>query len=170
VLARLEAQTLSVTRWLALGACTMLLVISIVTMVDVLLRWLFSAPIRGFYDFAVMATAVACAACFPALIAQRGNITIRFVGKVLGRSATRVLDAFGALVTLAFFAAMAWEYVYFSLDMARAGERLPILQWLVWPWWTIVTLMIGATALVAAIVLLFIVHGHVSGEAADPES
>ena len=169
MLARLEAQTLRVTRWLALGACSMLLVISIVTMVDVLLRWVFSAPIRGFYDFSVLATAVACAACFPALIAQRGNISIRFVGKVLGRGATRVLDAFGALVTLVFFVAMAWQYVYFSLEMARAGERMPILQWPVWPWWTIVALMIGVTALVAAVVLLFIVRGHVSGEAADAE-
>ncbi len=147
----------------------MLLVISIVTMVDVLLRWLFSSPIPGFYDFAGMATAVACAACFPALIAQRGNITIRFVGKVLGRGAARVLDAFGALVTMAFFGAMAWEYVYFSLDMETSGERLPILQWLVWPWWTVVSLMIAATALVAAVVLLLIVSGQMSGEAADTE-
>jgi TRAP-type C4-dicarboxylate transport system permease small subunit len=169
VLARLEAQTLRATRWLALGACTTLLVISIVTLVDVLLRWLFSAPIHGFFDFAVIAMAVAGSACFPALIAQRGNITVRFVGKVLGRGATRVLDAFGALVTLAFFAAMAWQYVYFTVDLARSGERLPILRWQVWPWWTIVTLMIAATALVAAVVLLFIVRGHMSGEAADPE-
>jgi TRAP-type C4-dicarboxylate transport system permease small subunit len=167
VLARLEAQTLRVTRWLALGACATLLVISIVTLADVLLRWVFSAPIRGFYDFAVIAMAVACSACFPALIAQRGNITIRFVGRALGRRASRVLDAFGALVTLAFFVAMAWQYVYFSIDMARAGERLAILQWQVWPWWTIVTLMIASTALVAAIVLLLIVVGHVSAEAAE---
>ncbi|MBI4290952.1 MAG: TRAP transporter small permease [Betaproteobacteria bacterium] len=170
MLARLEAQTLRAARWLALGACSTLLVISIVTLVDVLLRWLFSAPIRGFFDFAGIAMAVAGAACFPALLAQRGNISVRFVGKLLGPRATRVLDAFGALVTLAFFVAMAWQYVYFTIDLARSGERLPILQWQVWPWWTIVTLMIGASALVAAIVLLFIVRGHVSGEAAEPDS
>ena len=170
MLARLEAQTLRVTRWLALGACAGLLIISIVTLADVLLRWLFSAPIRGFYDFARIAMTAACAACSPALIAQRGNITIRFAGKLLGRRATRVLDAFGALVTLAFFVAMACQYVYFSLDMARSGERLPILQWPVWPWWTLVTLMIAATALVAAIVLLLIIRGRVSAEAADGES
>lgn len=169
MLARLEAQTLRATRWLALGACSTLLAISIVTLADVLLRWLFSAPIRGFFDFAVIAMAVAGSACFPALLARRGNITIRIVGKLLGRRATRLLDAFGALVTLLFFAAMAWQYVHFTFDLARSGERLAILRWQVWPWWTVVTLMIASSTLVAAIVLLFIIRGHVSAEAADPE-
>lgn len=169
MLAGLEAQTLRATRWVALGACAVLLVISIVTLVDVLLRWLFSAPIHGFYDFAAITMAVACAACFPALIAQRGNITIRFVGRLLGPGATRALDTFGALVTLAFFAAMAWQYVHYTVELARAGERLAILQWQIWPWWSIVTLMIAATALVAAVVLVLIARGRASGAAADAE-
>lgn len=169
MLARLEAQTLRATRWVALIACAVLLVISVVTLADVLLRWLFSAPIHGFYDFAAITMAVACAACFPALIARRGNISIRFVGKQLGRHATKMLDTFGALVTLAFFLAMAWQYVFYTLDLVRAGERLPILQWQVWPWWTIVTLMIAATALVAAVVVVLIAAGRASAEAADSD-
>jgi TRAP-type C4-dicarboxylate transport system permease small subunit len=165
VLAAIEAQTLRASRWIALGACSVLLVISIATLADVLLRWLFSAPIHGFYDFAALTTALACSACFPGLIARRGNISIRFAGRLLGPRATRALDTFGALLTAVFFAAMAWQYVRFTAEVMRAGERLPILQVVVWPWWSIVTLMIAATALVAAIVLVLVASGHTSGEA-----
>ena len=37
--------------------------------------------------FKVLSTAVVVAACFPMLIARRGNVTIRFVGSVLGERA-----------------------------------------------------------------------------------
>lgn len=145
---------LAFTRWLALGACVGLLVIAIGTLADVLGRWLFGMPIRGYNDFAALTIAVVCAAFFPALIAQRGNITVRLLGGALGPRASRVLDAFGAFVTFVFFAVMAWQYVRYATEMARAGERMAILRWEVWPWWWAVTLAIIATALVALAVLV----------------
>lgn len=145
---------LAATRWLALGACACLLAIAIGTLADVAGRWLFGAPIRGYNDFAALAIAVVCAAFFPALIARRGNVSVRLLGHVLGPRASRRLDRFGALVTLLFFAAMAWQYVRYAAEMARAGERMAILRWEVWPFWWAVALCIVATALVALAVLL----------------
>ena len=142
------------TRWLALGACACLLAIAIGTLADVLARWLLGAPIRGYNDFAALGIAVTCAAFFPALIAQRGNLTVRLLGSLLGPKASRGLDAFGALVTFAFFAVMAWQYVRFAMEMARAGERTAILRWEVWPFWWAVALAICATAVVALAILL----------------
>jgi TRAP-type C4-dicarboxylate transport system permease small subunit len=141
------------TRWLALGACACLLAIAIGTLADVLGRWLFGAPIRGYNDFAALAIAVTCAAFFPALVARRGNLTIDLVGRALGPRASRVLDAFGAFVTFVFFAAMAWQYVRYALEMASAGERMAILRWEVWPFWSAVALAIVATAVVSLLVL-----------------
>lgn len=145
---------LAATRWLALGACACLLAIAIGTLADVTGRYLFGAPIHGYNDFAALAIAAVCAAFFPALIATRGNITVRLLGRVLGPRASRALDAFGALVTFLFFAAMAWQYVRYAAEMARAGERMAILRWEVWPFWWAVALCIIATALVALWVLL----------------
>ncbi|HEX6321392.1 MAG TPA: TRAP transporter small permease [Burkholderiales bacterium] len=143
----------SATRWLALGACACLLAIALGTLADVTGRWLFGAPIRGYNDFAALAIAVVCAAFFPALIAQRGNVTVRLVGLLLGRRASRALDTFGALVTFVFFAVMAWQYVRYAAEMARAGERTAILRWEVWPFWWAVALCIAATALVAVMMI-----------------
>lgn len=144
---------LAATRWLALGACACLLAIAIGTLADVLGRWLLGAPIRGYNDFAALAIAVVCAAFFPALIAQRGNLTITLAGRALGRRVARLLDAFGALVTFLFFAAMAWQYVRYAAEMARAGERMAILRWEVWPFWWAVAICIVATALVAVVMI-----------------
>jgi TRAP-type C4-dicarboxylate transport system permease small subunit len=140
---------LAATRWLALGACACLLAISLGTLADVLGRWLLGAPIRGYNDFAALGIAVACAAFFPALIARRGNLTITLLGRMLGPRASRVLDAFGALVTFVFFALMAWQYLRYASEMARAGERMAILRWEVWPFWWAVALCICATAVAA---------------------
>ena len=144
---------ITATRWVALGACACLLAIAVGTLGDVLGRFLFGAPIRGYNDFAALGIAVTCAAFFPALIARRGNLTIDLVGRVLGPRASRVLDAFGAVVTFVFFTAMAWQYVRYALEMARAGERMAILRWEVWPFWSGVALAIVATALVSFVVI-----------------
>ena len=144
---------ITATRWVALGACACLLAIAIGTLADVLGRFLFGAPIRGYNDFAALGIAVTCAAFFPALIARRGNLTIDLVGRALGPRASRVLDAFGAVVTFVFFTAMAWQYVRYALEMARGGERMAILRWEVWPFWSAVALAVVATAVVSLVVV-----------------
>jgi TRAP-type C4-dicarboxylate transport system permease small subunit len=140
-------------RALALGAAALLLGVAILTLADVLLRWIFSAPIRGFLDLITLANAVIVAACLPALLVTRGNVTIRLVGDWLGPRVAFVLDAFGAFLTLVFFALMAWQYVRYSVEMTSAGERMAILKWPVGPWWWTVTAMIVVTVLAALVVL-----------------
>jgi TRAP-type C4-dicarboxylate transport system permease small subunit len=103
---------------------------------------------------------VIVAACFPALLANRANVTIRLVGATGGPRLTRVLDAFGALVTVAFFGLMTWQYVGYAAEMTGAGERMAILHWPVGPWWWAVTAMVGATTLVGLIVLLREIKGE----------
>jgi TRAP-type C4-dicarboxylate transport system permease small subunit len=151
---RLERALARATRAVALAAVACLLGLAALTVTDVLLRWLAGAPLRGFNDFAAVAAAIVCAACFPALIARRGNVTIRFVGSMLGGPASRWLDAFGALVTALFFLAMAVQYARYSLELTGAGERMAILRWPTGPFWWAVTLMIAITALVATAVFV----------------
>jgi TRAP-type C4-dicarboxylate transport system permease small subunit len=170
VLDRLEAVTLRVTHGLALAAVAGLLLVAAATVADVTLRHLLGKPIRGYAELAALLTAVVVTGFLPAMIAQRGNLAIRFLGDLLGPRATRLLDAFGALAATAFFALMAWRYVLYSAEMWRGGERLAILRWSVAPWWWAVTVMIALAALASLVVFLSIARGRqppgdsVSGE------
>lgn len=131
-----------------------LLLLALATTLDVTLRFVFAQPIRGFADVVALAGAVLLAACMPQVVASRGNVSIDLVGQRLGGSATRWLNRFGALLTLGFFALMAWQYARFALDLRATGETMAVLRWPIWPWWAMVALLIGITALVALGTLL----------------
>lgn len=149
----IEREVGRITRVLALAAATCLLGVALLTMADVLLRWLFKAPIRGLMDVTALACAVIVATYFPALLARRGNITIRAFGGFGSGRVGRMFDTFGALVTAVFFALMTWKYIEYSIEMTAAHEATVVLRWLTGPWWWVVTVMIGVTTLVALVVL-----------------
>lgn len=134
---------------LAVVAMACLLLLGMVTTVDVLLRYAFASPIRGFVDIASLAGAVLLAACMPHVLASRGNIAIDMVGRALGHGWRRALDRFAALVSAGFFGVLAWQYVRFALDMAETSQSIPVLRWPVWPWWAAVALCIVVAAMVA---------------------
>ena len=139
---------------------SLLLLLALLTVADVLLRWLFAAPLLGFVDAMSMLMAVIMAACLPALIAGRGNVTIRLLGHAGRPRLQRALEAFGALVTLAVFVLMAWQYVRYAAETTSAGERMGVLQWPVGPWWWAVAALIIVTALVALVVLVREIRGR----------
>lgn len=138
---------------LAWAAVFGLLGLALLTTLDVLLRWLFARPIPGVVDLVTLAGAVLLAACMPWIAASRGHIAIDALGRAAGPRAKRALDLFGAFVTFGFFAVLAWQYVGFAREMYETGERMPVLRWPVWPWWTAVAACIAFTALVAGATL-----------------
>jgi TRAP-type C4-dicarboxylate transport system permease small subunit len=159
---RLERLLLRLTRLVALVAVAALLALALGTVADVFGRYVLGKPIRGFIDVAALATAVIVAAFFPALLARRGNITLRPFARLVGPRGARVLDTFGALLTAVFFGLMAWQYARYAAEASRAGERMAVLAWPVGPWWWAVTVLIGITAVVGAgmVVLAAAGRGH----------
>lgn len=139
------ARGAAVLACVAVGA---LLVLAMATTADVLLRYVFARPIRGFVDIASLAGAVLLAACMPHVLAHRGNISVDALGRHLGRRWYRGLDRFAACVTAAFFAVMAWQYLRFALDLQSTAQTIPVLRWPVWPWW----LAVAALVVVATVV------------------
>lgn len=139
------ARGAAVLACVAVGA---LLLLAMATTADVLLRYVFARPIRGFVDIASLAGAVLLAACMPHVLARRGNISVDALGRYLGRRWHCRLDRFAACVTAAFFAVMAWQYLRFALDLQSTAQTIPVLRWPVWPWW----LTVAALVVVAAVV------------------
>lgn len=130
-----------------------LLALAVATVVDVLGRYLFASPLRGFSDIASLSGAVLLSACMPYVVARRANITVDFLGQRLGpRSAAR-LDGFGALLCAIFFALMAWQYARFALELHETQQLMAILRWPVWPWWSAVTVFILLSAIAGLLTL-----------------
>jgi TRAP-type C4-dicarboxylate transport system permease small subunit len=134
--------------WLAIACTAGLLLLAVATTLDVVLRYAFAKPIRGFVDVASLAGAVLLAGCMPHVLASRSNIAVDALGRWLGGRARRALDAFGALVTAGFFAVMAWQYLRFAAEMQETAQTIPVLRWPVWPWWAAVAACVVVAAAV----------------------
>lgn len=140
------------TRWTAFIGFVALLLIAVAIMVDVLMRWLFNAPIEGLDDVSLLMFAVVVISCFPAGLVQGHNVTIRFLGVALGRAAGHWLEAFGALVTLAFFSFVAWEFVVLTARAYEVNDTSMTVQLPTWPWWALGTaLMVFCVPVQAAV-------------------
>ena len=83
MLDRLDAASRRLSGAVAVGAGLVLLAVALSTTLDVLLRYLAGMPMRGHAELASLSTAIAVAAFFPALVSQRGNVTIKLVGQWL---------------------------------------------------------------------------------------
>lgn len=136
---RLDRLNIALTRTLALLGFAGLLVIATATLIDVLSRWLLSAPIAGVYDLSTLFIAVAMAACFPAALASRQNIRVTFIDEILPRKAGQALDVLAGLATLAFFALLGWQLVIYSAELLESGETSFILEVPIAPWWIVAT-------------------------------
>ena len=149
---RIEDITGRVSRAIALIGLAGLLLLASATVLDVFMRWLFNRPIVGLNDTYSLFTALVIASCFPLCIFNNGNITIRFIGNIIGPKTKAVLDVIGNLVTLIIFALMAWQLWLYTDQLARDGENTWVLNWPVSPWWRVVTIIILICVPVALVV------------------
>jgi TRAP-type C4-dicarboxylate transport system permease small subunit len=124
---------------------------------SVVMRWLFSAPIDGDFEYVKMATAVAVFAYLPYTQARRGNIYVDTFTGWLPAGARRALDAFWDLVYAAFMAFVAYCLVYGSLGAIQSGETTMQRQLPIWPSIALSTalcIVLALTALATAVALV----------------
>ena len=151
---RLESRIIRWTRAIAALGCGALLVVALGTMLDVLSRWIANAPIRGLHDINGLAIAIVIAARFPLVVAERRNISIRFLGDALGRGASRWLEALGSAALLAFVVAIAWQLTVYTLGMAESGRTTWHLRLPVTPAWSVATALVALCIPAQAIAFL----------------
>lgn len=142
LLKRIDDNARRATRWLALIGFAGLFVLAMMTTLDVLMRWLFSAPIHGVNDVSAVVMAVVIASCIPANLAERRNISVEIFGAAVGPRTTRWLNAFASLVVFVVIALMAWKFIPFSRSAFDTGRQTWVLAWPVWPWWAFATALL----------------------------
>lgn len=152
------------TRWCAFLGFGALLVVAGLTVIDVLMRWLFLTPIEAIDDLSRLALAVIIVACFPAGLLQGRNIVIRFLGSGLGRRPNHWLEAFGALLTFFFFCMFAWQFVVMTIDDFASNNTTMTVEAPTWPWWVVATILVICCVPVQAAVLAGEYRRAVTGE------
>jgi TRAP-type transport system small permease protein len=139
------------TSWIALVGAIGMLVMAIAIMIDVLLRWLFSAPLHGLEDISSLTFAVVIATSFPAGLVQRRNVSVRLISQALPRF-SEWLELLGALALLAFFTIMGWQFFVFTLDLTINWHRTLTIELPQAPWWWVTTTIILSCIPIQAVV------------------
>jgi len=140
--------------WVALIGALAIMLMAAAIVTDVLMRWLFNAPILGVDDLGRYNLAVIVSSFFPLCLVGGHFVTIRFVGKALGPFRALWLETFGHFMTLLVFLLFAWQFFRFTLyDVTLTGLATPVLEIPQAPWWWVVTIIIFACVPVQVIVL-----------------
>ena len=170
---RLEERIGRWTRGIAVAGFLGLLAVAMTTTVDVLLRWIASAPIKGLNDINGLVVAIVIASCLPLVVAERQNISIRFLGDALGTPAGRWLEALGSAALLAFVTLVGWQLLLHTVGLAESGRTTWHLRIPVTPYWAIATglvlLCVPAQAIALAADVLRAANGAPVARAINPE-
>jgi TRAP-type C4-dicarboxylate transport system permease small subunit len=159
------------SRWLAILGLAALLVLSVLMIADISGRELFGRPISGFSDATDLIIIVAAAACFPASLANRQHIAVRFAGMLHWRL-REGLDLLGHLFMLLVFVVIAWQLGLYTLDVFSSGQTTWLLRVPVWPVWGTATVLLAVCvpvqlAQVVAILRRFLSPQPLDDAAAD---
>ena len=152
--------------YLRVVACigfTGLVILSLLTMVDGVSRWLALPRIPGFLDISQVVYAIVITSCFPALLIRDHNVTIRFLGKAVGGRTSYWLEFFGNVMTLAFFTVLVWQFYLLTLDLQANNRVSPTLEFPIAPWWWITSIIMTITVPVQILVVFDSLYSAIFG-------
>ena len=122
------------TRTVAIiGFCGLVVMALLITW-DGAARYLDLPRITGFSDYGEVVYPLVIASCFPAGLLRQTNVTVRVFGAIGGPRLNAALELFGAVVTLAFFAILVWQFVLLAGQYGDGGRTtrtigLPLAPW-----------------------------------------
>ncbi len=115
------------------------MVVALLTFYDGTARYLGAPRMSGFSDYGELVFPIVVASCFPAGLLRQTNITVRVLGKVIGPRAQMWIEVFAALVTLAFFCVLVWQFWILTGNYASAGRSTRTIEMSLAPWWIVTT-------------------------------
>ncbi len=132
-----------ITQTAALIGFAGLVAVSFLIFYDGAARYLNAPRIHGLKDYGEVVYPLVIASCFPAGLLRQTNVTVRVFGKI-GPRFNAVLEAFAALVVLAFFAVLAWQFIKLTGKYGDAGRTtrtigIPLAPW----WWGVTAIMLA---------------------------
>ncbi len=123
----------NVSRPIAMIGVIGMLVVSGVTMLDVLGRWLANAPVPALNEVIAMVFAVAATACIPSSIANNGQLRVDLIERRVSERVAALLTALGSTLLLVFLSLMAWRVFVHAGTLTDEGLYTNILRWPIGP-------------------------------------
>jgi TRAP-type C4-dicarboxylate transport system permease small subunit len=106
---------------LGVGAALLLFSLILVTCVDVVGRYFFSAPLSGAFEITELLLAGLVFAALPLTTERKEHIEVDLINVILGDQAKEYLSAFAGLFSAALLATLAWRLASHALSAAEDG-------------------------------------------------
>lgn len=139
---RLNQRANMVTQRISLLGFTGLVLIALLSFYDGAARYLDLPRVTGFSDFGELLFPIVIASCFPALLIQQKNLTIRLLGRFAGEGAARWGDLAAAFAVLVFLTLLGLQFARMTLDVYSAGRTTATIEIPTAPFWMMTTSML----------------------------
>ena len=107
---------------LGIGAALILFSLILITCVDVVGRYFFSAPLSGAFELTeVLLAALVFLALLPLTTERKEHIEVDLLNVVLSQRVNRLLSAFAGLFSAALLATLAWRLASHAVSAAEDG-------------------------------------------------
>ncbi|HSO44940.1 MAG TPA: TRAP transporter small permease [Rhodoferax sp.] len=106
--------------------------IVVMSIISIVGRKLFAAPVPGDVEMLQMAAAFASASFFSYCHLNGGDVKVDFFTAKASPATVHRLDAFGSLLVGLFGAVITWRAAVGALAIKEAGETSMILGWPIW--------------------------------------
>jgi TRAP-type C4-dicarboxylate transport system permease small subunit len=116
------------------GFCGLVVMALLITW-DGMARYLNAPRISGFADYGEVVFPLVIASCFPAGLLRQTNVTVRVIGTAAGGRVNAALELFGAIVTLAFFGLLIWQFIHLADQYQSGGRTTRTIGIPLAPWW-----------------------------------
>ena len=151
---RLNQLATAATQRIALLGFTGLVLIALLTFYDGAARYLDLPRVTGFSDFGELLFPIVITSCFPALLIQQKNLTIRVLGRFAREGAARWGDMAAAFAVLIFFTLLGLHFAKMTLDFYSAGRTTATIEIPTAPFWMIATSMLSLCIPIQLLVVL----------------
>ena len=116
------------TRFLAYAAGAALLWLMLLTVVAVVMRYVFNAPILGAQDISELSLAVVVFLGIPYCGWTGGHVAVDLISTVVGEHRLRYTDTLMRLLGAALFAVVAWQAMHQGFDALEYGEASNLVE------------------------------------------
>lgn len=119
-----------------------------ITFVDVILRYLFNAPLRGSFEVTELMLVLLIFAALPLVSRREEHVVMDFLDRFLAPGIYRALRALEHVVSAAVMAGMGWLLWQKAGKLAAYGDTTSVLRIELAPFVYAITLLVFVTALI----------------------